>query len=327
MWVHGMDRSIFLRLASLVVAAATMASAWADQKSASAGIQQKTSPTTISVGAPDQHNLLIYQYGEVPYKPYVKELRTPGGIQVLRDSPWDHKHHHALMFAVGINGVDFWSENPHCGTQVHRQFSPRSGSTGDNNSFRENLDWISPEKQILAKEVRSISFQRGPAGGANLVTWKTQLEAPPGQASIKLSGSHYFGLGLRFVVSMDKGGKHFNSAGQDGEVVHGTEKLTRANWSAYSGNADGHPVTVAVFDCPHNPRRPAFMFTMTDPFVYISATLNLHREPLVVKAGAPLELCYGVAAWDGQVEPAKVEKLYQKWVKSVQNKEADKAEK
>ena len=176
MWVHGMDRSIFLRLASLVVAAATMASAWADQKSASAGIQQKTSPTTISVGAPDQHNLLIYQYGEVPYKPYVKELRTPGGVQVLRDSPWDHKHHHALMFAVGINGVDFWSENPHCGTQVHRQFSPRSGSTGDNNSFRENLDWISPEKQILAKEVRSISFQRGPAGGANLVTWKTQLE-------------------------------------------------------------------------------------------------------------------------------------------------------
>ena len=40
--------------------------------------------------------------------------------------------------------------------------------------------------------------------------------------------------------------------------------------------------TVAVFDHPTNPRHPATMFTMPN-FAYISATLNLMKEPLKVE--------------------------------------------
>ena len=46
---------------------------------------------------------------------YIKELFTPGGVQVLRDSPPDHKHHHGLMFAIGVDGVDFWGEETGAG--------------------------------------------------------------------------------------------------------------------------------------------------------------------------------------------------------------------
>ncbi|MBW7939136.1 MAG: hypothetical protein H3C63_10135, partial [Candidatus Omnitrophica bacterium] len=41
-----------------------------------------------------------------------------------------------------------------------------------------------------------------------------------------------------------------------------------------------------------NPRFPATWFTMTQPFAYLSATLNLSREPLAVKKGEDLDLRY-----------------------------------
>ncbi len=34
--------------------------------------------------------LLRYGYRDVPYKPCVQQLFTPGGVNVLRDSPADH---------------------------------------------------------------------------------------------------------------------------------------------------------------------------------------------------------------------------------------------
>ena len=53
---------------------------------------------------------------------------------------------------------------------------------------------------------------------------------------------------------------------------------------------------------------------MAQPFAYLSATLNTAKEPIAVKAGKPLDLCYGVALWDDEVDRATVEKLYQRWL-------------
>ncbi len=44
-------------------------------------------------------------------KPYVDQLLSPAGVQVLRDSPSDHKHHHGLMYALEVDKVNFWEEN------------------------------------------------------------------------------------------------------------------------------------------------------------------------------------------------------------------------
>ena len=43
-------------------------------------------------------------------KPYADQLFSPAGVQVLRDSPLDHKHHHGLMYALAVDGVNFWEE-------------------------------------------------------------------------------------------------------------------------------------------------------------------------------------------------------------------------
>ena len=53
---------------------------------------------------------------------------------------------------------------------------------------------------------------------------------------------------------------------------------------------------------------------MTRPFAYLSATLNLWKQPMEIAAHESLDLCYGVAVWDGQIDSRGVEALYRKWI-------------
>jgi hypothetical protein len=53
---------------------------------------------------------------------------------------------------------------------------------------------------------------------------------------------------------------------------------------------------------------------MVQSFAYVSGTINLYREPLVVEAAKPLSLCYGLAAWDGKRNADEIEKLYKRWI-------------
>ena len=265
----------------------------------------------------DGREVLKYRCADVPFKPYLQELLTPGGVQILRDSPFDHKHHHALMFAVAVDGVDFWSEKEGCGRQVSRSIEGVRSSAHNGESqaaFTQQLDWLGPKEEKLLAERRSITLYGGTDIPATLLTWRSRLTAPAGKEAVKLGGSHYFGLGMRFVESMDKAGRFFNSEGKEGEVVRGSERLAPARWCAYTSAADGKPVTVAIFDHPGNPRRPARFFTMR-PFAYLGATMNLWKEPFELQAGTPLDLRYGVALWDGEVEPDQVEKIYERWMK------------
>ena len=73
-------------------------------------------------------------------------------------------------------------------------------------------------------------------------------------------------------------------------------------------------ITCALFDHPANPRHPNRMFTMAKPFAYLSATLNLWKEPLALQPGQPLRLCYGIALFDGAPAAAEIEKLNQLWL-------------
>lgn len=270
-----------------------------------------------------QRPIFRYRYAEVPFKPYVDQLFSPAGVQVLRDAPKDHLHHHALMFAVAVDGINFWEEHsPKAGKQRHRSWGDCVATTLDGAdgkivriSQSERLDWTGPDPdRPLLVENRQLTAYRADLG-ATLVEWRSRLETPPGKDAITLSGSPYFGLGARFVESMDSGGRFFDSDGRQGEALEGGRRLTPAKWCAYSAKAGGRPVTFALFDHPDNPRHPARMYTMTDPFAYLSATMGLKAEPLELKAGEPLELCYAAALWDGETDRATVERLYGRWLK------------
>ena len=263
--------------------------------------------------------VLWYRYENVPFKPYVQRLLTPNGTNVLLDAPPDHLHHHALMFAVAVDGVNFWEEQNNPGIQKHKAFADYvevgDAETPHMAGFDEQLEWINPgTEELLLNELRMIRVCQAKDLGATLVTWRSKLEAPPDKKLVMLSGSHYFGLGARFVRSMDADGQFRNADDNPGEIFRGEEKLVRSNWCAYSATADGRLVTVAMFGHPENPRHPTTWFTMARPFAYLSATLNLHEEPMKVDSEKPLVLCYGVVLWDGRVSTEKIEQAYRWWL-------------
>jgi sugar phosphate isomerase/epimerase len=293
--------------------------AWKRMRSSGRGalrLQQDKNAISILAG---ERPVLEYRFTDVPFKPCVTRLWTPGGVQVLRDAPHDHLHHHALMYAVGVDELNFWEEAPpdKVGREMHRAFEDQ-GVGGAR--FAERLDWLGPDNKLLLAERRGIEVHPGADLGVTLLTWRTRFETPPGVASLKLTGRHYFGLGMRFVESMDRVGKIFQADASRDEVIRGTEHVVATKWIAYTAPVDGKPVTVAVFDHPGNPRHPAGMFRMLDPFAYLSATLNLYKEPLEIVAGKPLELAYGVAVWDGEVPAERVEGTYRRWTETVGGK-------
>lgn len=289
------------------------------QSSPEIGMPHEDGTLVAKIGGGD--GVLWYRYENVPFKPYVQRLLTPNGVNVLLDAPSDHLHHHALMFAVAVDGVNFWEEQNNPGRQRHKAFANyvEVGDTRTPNmaGFDEQLEWINPKtNELLLNELRMIRIYQPRDIGATLVTWRSKLEAPSGKKSMTLSGSHYFGLGARFVRSMDADGQFQNADNKTGEVFRGEEKLVKSDWCAYTAVADGKLVTVAMFGHPENPRHPTTWFTMSKPFAYLSATLNLHKEPLEVASDEPLVLSYGVALWDGRVTSDQINRAYRWWIKN-----------
>ncbi|MEI7899548.1 MAG: DUF6807 family protein [bacterium] len=252
-----------------------------------------------------------YETNAAPMKPYMMELFSPSGVQVTVDSPPDHFHHHGLMFAIGAGDVDFWSEKPF--EKFGKQL-PRAGETKIfTNGLTQKLDWIAPNGTPLLAESRGVRLQAALPGGPNILTWFSVL-APSGNAAAHLWGSHYFGLGIRFPADMDAKATFITPEGTSaGRVVRSDETLRAAAWCAASGTIGGKPVTIAMWDGPQNPRR-AVWFTMTKPFSYLSATLNLEAEPLDLKSGDKLVLRYGVAVFDGVADAAQIEKARATWL-------------
>ncbi len=267
-----------------------------------------------------QRSLLCYRYEDVPFKPYVQQLYSPSGINVLRDAPHDHLHHHALMYAVAVDGVNFSDEQTQPGRQLHKRFSDVRIFKDDDTpcaGFIEQIDWINPRsRELMLEERRTIKVCQLDDVKATLLSWQSSFRVPTGKKLMTLTGSHYFGLGMRFLESMDKGGQFLNAAGQTGDIVRGAEQLVRADWCAYTAEADGKPVTIAMFGYPGNLRHPTHWFTMTTPFAYLAATLNLHKEPLEVTSNKLLVLRYAVAVWDGRIDKSKIDQVYRRWVDS-----------
>ncbi len=253
--------------------------------------------------------LLRYRHGNVPFKPYVQELFTPAGTNILRDAPEDHLHHHGLMFAVGVNGESFWSETPECGRQMHLHLTPPPRATKGappKQGVTHMLRWRTAKDVSVLEERRLIRAMYDAENNATLVFWESELTAIEGLDEVVLTGSHYYGLGMRFVESMDKDGAFLYAVGAPGEIVRGDERLTPGPWCAYTGVAEGRRVTVAMFDHPDNPRYPALWFTMQKPFAYLSATRNLWKEPMPLTPGDTVRFRHAIAVWDGEKDAATV---------------------
>ena len=275
----------------------------------------------------DQNNNIIISYGDDivaryafmdhQFKPYVKDFYSPRGSNILLDAPADHLHHHGLMMAFKVNGINFWEEVENPGTEKHIMMQHDKSGLGNElyAHIIDSLHWIHPQDQsILLKERRSIRIKKDITKKYNSLTWTSTFY--PAAEQVLISGSHYHGLGLRFPESINIIGSFVNADNKPGAIFRGRERLTESRWCAYTVEPEGRPLTIAAFDSPDNPR-PATWFTMKEPFAYLSATLNLHLDPIELGKSDTFKLTYAIIVWYQIKTTDQIEEAYATWIQQI----------
>ena len=156
-----------------------------------------------------KQRLLVYAFGTNQFKPYVRELYSLNGVNLLRDAPADHLHHHGLMYAIRVNDLNFWEEPPAAGIEKPIKFLDQK--VGKNAaglpqvSFTQLIHWIAPKDKALADtsnaallvERRTVILTVDEANQEVALQWRPEFEVGPGVQKVVLTGASYHGLGLR----------------------------------------------------------------------------------------------------------------------------------
>jgi hypothetical protein len=242
------------------------------------------------------------------HKPYVSWLSAPGRNNVLRDAPSDHLHHHALMYAIKVNGVNFWEEPAGAGVQkvvdapapvlsITPQGLPKAVLT-------QSIHWLEPdfaflpdsEAHALLVETRTLTLVLDPARNETALHWQSQFAVGGRTNTVVLTGANYHGLGVRFAEELDAFALHF-TASQKPDLSNHRQDTSIFPWEAVSFSKPGSPATLAMFGHPKNARGDARFFAMKTAFPYLAATQSLDREPLTYRKGDKFELNYLVAVY------------------------------
>jgi hypothetical protein len=252
--------------------------------------------------------LLVYRFDPRQYKPYVKELGTIRGDNLLRDAPHDHLHHHGLMYAIRVNGLNFWEESSGSGVQkVVASPAPELGARPDGRpqaTLRQTLHWLAPQDAFLPDspalallvEQRTLVLTVDVAQEEVALQWSSQFEVGGKTNTVVLEGASYFGLGVRFLQELDAFAEPFHPDGAP-DLSGTRQEVSPHDWCAVAFARPAAPATLAVFGHPANARgRPTF-FTMKRPFAYLSATQALDREPQVHRAGERFRVDYLVTVY------------------------------
>lgn len=250
----------------------------------------------------------LYAFAPAQQKPYVRALATIDGINILRDSPADHQHHHGLMYAIRVNAINFWEETPGTGVEKPVVVLDNTIATDPDDRpqavFRHRIDWVAPVDAaradlgavVLLIEDRTLRLTVDPSRQEVALGWHAEFRPGPAFKEVVLSGSDYNGLGMRFPAELDSVARHL-IAGTPVDLNGTRQDLTSGGWGAVLFDTPRRPVTVALFGAPGNARGAARFFSMRRPFAYLSATQSLDREPLVYKAGDRFALDYLVTVY------------------------------
>jgi hypothetical protein len=256
----------------------------------------------------DGRTVMTYSFDPQKFKPFVKALNTLDGYGVLRDSPSDHLHHHALMYGITVNGVNFWEETPGCGVEKVVESPPpvlsRTPEGLPQARVTQLLYWVAPQDafipnnnaQSLLIEHRTLVLTLDPGKRETALQWQSVFEVGTKTNQVTLTGANYHGLGMRFLEELDERAVHLAPEGRI-ELSNSRQDVSPHRWEAVLFDAPAKPATIALFADAANPRGEDYYFAMKTPFAYLSATQNLDREPRVYRRGEHFELNFLVALY------------------------------
>ena len=291
-----------------------------------AGVGSAQSPLRLEAGVATNawivtHNgqpLLRYVFNPRQAKPYVAEFSAPGGRNILRDSPSDHLHHHALMYAIKVNGLNFWEEVS--GNGVERVVETTASVTGGAATLRQTIHWVAPQDAFLADttpaallvEQRTLILAVDAATREAALEWKAEFEVGRKTNEVALTGANYHGLGMRYIQEFDALANH-SYAGRKPDLVN-RQEVSPAKWAAVSFAAPDQPATIALIPHPANARGDGQFFSMSTPFAYLAATQGLDKEPLVYHSGDKFTLRYLLLLYPEVKTTEALEARARRWV-------------
>lgn len=267
--------------------------------------------------------LMIYTYDTSQFKPYVKELYTLDGRNVLLDAPPDHLHHHGLMYAITVNGINFWEESKNPGIEFPVSMTGPETSTGatEGVKFTHTIHWVSQtnrakatnQESALLIEKRTLKLSVDKKAREVHLDWTGDFTVPNNIDKVTLTGTDYHGLGIRFPRAFDKTARHFNQKNLPYPTA-GKRDLIEAQWAAITTEFENKPLTIAVITHSTVKGRSVF-FSMTDPFAYLSATQGINKEPMIYKGGDKFSVRYLIIVSEKELKPSEIEKRMVDWLK------------
>jgi hypothetical protein len=288
------------------------------------GTQEPTAWTILYKG----QKVMVYSFAPQKFKPYVKELCTLKGDNILRDAPHDHLHHHGLMYAIKVNEINFWEEVSGNGVEkVVRTTRPILGSvrvSGDEfprATLSQVIHWLAPQDAFLPNsaamallvEHRTLALTIDPPEDEIALEWKSVFEVGGKTNTVTLSGATYHGLGVRFREDLDPIAQH-SLAGLRPDLANKRQDVSVASWASVSFAAPGPPATLVLAGYPANAHGVTTYFSMLTPFAYLSATQGLDKEPLVYHAGDKFEMNYVILLCSRAESKDRIEKRLQAWI-------------
>jgi len=270
--------------------------------------------------------LLVYAFATNQFKPYVRELYTLRGENVLRDAVPDHLHHHGLMYAVYVNGVNFWEERDAPGFEKHVELPLHSARIDAKGmpvaDFTELIHWVAPTNKTapdslaaaLLVEQRILTLTIDEKNLEVALRWESRFQVGPNAGKVTITGPNYDGLGLRLPESFDHVAKFQNSAGLP-YTSPDTHNVIAARWTSVSVIMNGREVMLVMFGHPDNAPGDGFFFSMLDPFAYLTATQGVDKKPLEYSAGDKFSLSYLLTVYAENKSPEFIRQRCNLWEK------------
>lgn len=261
-------------------------------------------------------------------RPFAYPVHAADGTAITSDqcitNPKEHPHHRSFWVSHGdVSGADHWSIKTDA-KQKHIKFDKLEGDL-----LVEQLVWSgkTASDPDLLKETRTIRFF-ALEDGTRAIDLNVTL-SPAGNVAVTLKDTKEAGLcSVRVhpqIGNNEKGDKSRKgtltlSTGASGEKnVWGKP----AAWCDESGQIDGKPYGIAIFDHPSNPRHPACWHSR-EYGLHAANPFGLHdfdkKNPpgtgdMKIEPGQSVTFKYRVLFHLGDAAAAKLDARYKEWAK------------
>lgn len=283
-----------------------------------------------------------YRFSDELAKPIIWPLLAPNGDEATRAWPLrpaekggttDHKHQKSAWFTYGdvipegmtlkhkhkgVQGVDFWAEEPGCGRIVcvrTRDFQHKENHAG---VTTEN-EWRTADGEKIMDEVRKIQFFNFES--ARLIVVDIDLWASV--VPIVFGDTKEGAFGVRVADSMTEKmgkGRLTNADGKAG-MLQCWGRVSA--WCDYSGPVEGKTIGIAIFASPDNPLPSAwhsrdYGLMAANPFARAKSgypDMRGKKDLVRLAKDEHLKLRYGIFVHLGDVKEGKVAEGYEMFKK------------